>query len=260
MEKKDNPLTLGKKSNKEIAEWFGIRPQSFSNKKDTYLDKLKKYAEFIVTSTGKIEITKVLIPYYNNERAVDIVKSYVPLCWNKSGYDKGVLVAKKIRARCLEEDPYGPVARLKESTTEAYTQKGRRELYGAVRRKEGDFGGGEIGYSRLAWCKEEDGGEFSPLTPAQLAIVKSIFRECFGTQEESENRMYYNYGCLAENDYEGNEFEESFIQSSGFESKEALSATYLYCKQKASETLGFPIEQCIQNINYSDVPKLAVAY
>ena len=251
------PLTEGKKTNKDLAEWFGVRPQSFSNKKESYLEKLKKYAEYTFTDKGKIEITKVIIPYYNSERAADVVKSYIPLCWNSNGYDKNALVAKKIQARISEEDPENAVVKLKDNTVVEYTRNGCKDLYGTLRRKEGDFGGGTLGFRKIAWCKEEGEGHFVPLTPDQLAVFKKYFRQSFGSIEESESRMEYLYSCVAENEYEGNEFENTFLSTAGFNSKEELSSTFYWCKLRASEELGFPIEQCIQVVNYADVPKLS---
>lgn len=52
-------------SNKELALWFGIKPNSFAHSKLKKLEELKKYADYEILPNKKIKINKVHIPYYS---------------------------------------------------------------------------------------------------------------------------------------------------------------------------------------------------
>lgn len=258
-------LTTGKKSNKQLAEWFGVRPQSFSNKKESYIERLKEYAEFEVLSTGKINIITVLKPYYCADKAKDIIEQYLPICWNKNGYDKTKYVEQKIREKTDKENPNGPISRIKQSTSLTYLRETCADLYGHIRRKEGDFGGGRIGYREMAWCKEElDENNhylYTPLTKEELEVVQRIWSKCFGTEKERSARFDHMVMRYAEGTYEEGQFDDVFLETTGFDTKDSFQNTYYFCLDQIREELGFDVQQCIHHVNYADRPQIkAIGY
>ena len=67
-------LTIGKKTGKQLAEWFGIEYNSFKNQKKKKLEELKLFAEFY-EEKGKVVITKVIEPVY--QKGMENVKRKV---------------------------------------------------------------------------------------------------------------------------------------------------------------------------------------
>ena len=61
-------LTVGKKTGKELAEWFGTTVGHFRNTKAKKLEELKLFAEFY-EENGKVVITKVIEPVYQKGMA-----------------------------------------------------------------------------------------------------------------------------------------------------------------------------------------------
>jgi hypothetical protein len=62
-------LHLGKMTNKELAEWFGIKTNSFTQHKKKKLEELKEFC-FFDEVYGGVEITAIINPIYikNNQK------------------------------------------------------------------------------------------------------------------------------------------------------------------------------------------------
>ena len=84
-------------TNAELAEWFGIKPNSFRNTKTQKLEELKRFAEFEVEKT-KVRITKIYKSTYVKKKSADysIVKAEFTQVYNKSKIDTASNVSKKI--------------------------------------------------------------------------------------------------------------------------------------------------------------------
>lgn len=138
-------LKVGLMTNNELAEWFGVKPRTFTNAKDKKLEELKEYAVFEVLK-GKINILKIKIPVYVKKKSKNylIIKSHIDENWNDSGLDNKKNVAEKIFNKKEEYH-----LNLKYSTTYSYTCKGSNELYGSARESDK---GGEIGNCRYVLC------------------------------------------------------------------------------------------------------------
>lgn len=69
-------LKEGKITNKDLAEWFGIKPMTLSKNKEKKLKELEAFAEFY-EDKGKIVITKILNPIYTKQasKSKDIIFS-----------------------------------------------------------------------------------------------------------------------------------------------------------------------------------------
>ena len=82
-EKEGVKLTPGKKTNKDLAEWFGVRPQSYSNKKKDFLKKLEEYAIFEINDAGKVNILEVIEPYYINVPVAANIDDWLQLAYTR---------------------------------------------------------------------------------------------------------------------------------------------------------------------------------
>lgn len=171
-------LTEGKKSNKEIALWFGITPGSFSNRKKDRLKELENFANFHLEGT-KIIIDKVLIAEYTNQAKKNYqkVKKEIDPTWSKTGLDTCSRVAQAIFEKLSNEDKD---FNLQDSTVYKYTRQGRNELYGKP------FSlGGELGKCEYIWCKKtEEGYQF--LTPEEIIIRDKLIKKYFGDATQKQ--------------------------------------------------------------------------
>lgn len=72
-------LYVGAKLNmNDLADWFGVKPQTLRKTKEKKLTRLKEYADFNIIETGAkhkytvVEITEVYCPVYT--KAIEIIK------------------------------------------------------------------------------------------------------------------------------------------------------------------------------------------
>ena len=56
-------LKIGKMTNKELAEWFGLKPESFTRMKKKKLEELKEFC-FFDEIYGGVNITAIINPTY----------------------------------------------------------------------------------------------------------------------------------------------------------------------------------------------------
>lgn len=110
-------------SNKEIADWFGISPITFSKTKEDRLKVLKEFADYEITATGKIKIKQVRIPVYvkQNSKALKYYFTEIPKVWAYNEPETCSRVAAKV---------FNPKNNIKESTGYKYTKLARNELWG----------------------------------------------------------------------------------------------------------------------------------
>lgn len=180
-------LSIGKMSNKELSDWFGIKETSFRNKKKERLEELKNYAEFY-EEKGKVVITKIIDPVYvkkSDKVYKDIVEN-MDSVWNKNGLDSCARVGAELYNNFVVKDPKFPY---EESTIITYTRKGRNELYG---KPYGDHG--TIGSCQYVWCKrDKETGNYDFLTEEEEKVKKELQTKYFGDATEKQimvNAMY----------------------------------------------------------------------
>lgn len=258
-EKKDGAkLTPGKKTNKDLAEFFGVRPQSYSNKKKDFLKKLEEYAVFEINDAGKVNILEVIEPYYVNERAVETIQEYVPLCWSENGYDICPSVGDRIIDRIKAEKPTSTAANLKRSTVITYTRMGRMELFGAPNPLNEKHWGGSLGYCQYAWCKKEENGTFTPLTPEQDQIRRELFGKLFGSGEDVQNKYEFIISAIANNvnDEDGTDERAQRVALEAIElaaglDKNQISDVWFVYKTTLEQIFNFPLYQCTKITRYA---------
>lgn len=171
-------LTLGKKTNAELAEWFGISAKSFCNKKKERLEELREYAEFY-EEKGKVVITKILNPaaliyIKKSSKSYQTVRDAFDKEWSDNGLDTCKNVSEKIYNKHKNE------LSIKESTTYQYTISARTELYGKP----------FVGNCSYLWCKKFVTPEgiviYEELNEEEQAIKRKILKKHFATDEEKD--------------------------------------------------------------------------
>ena len=164
-------LKLGKMTQKELAEWFGVTYSTFKTNPKTKakrMEILKYFADYhMVKST--VYIDKIHIPTYS--KAFDIVKTEFPKTWHKNGIDTCSRVGKEIYNKNIEVSSQVQLA-----TTQVYTCRVKKELYGRNHIKEC----GTKGYSEYIWGKILPGGQCEELSPEEKEIVKECSQESYG--------------------------------------------------------------------------------
>ena len=167
-------LKLGYMTNAELAEWFGIKPNSFRNTKTQKLEELKRFAEFEVEKT-KVRITKIYKSVYVKKKSADysIVKEEFTQVYNKSKIDTASNVSKKIYRKRKDD------LTIKESTTYEYTKAARNELYGKP-----FVGCGEKGVCRYIWAKQIGEGQYERFNDTEQAIYKRLLVKYFKGADE----------------------------------------------------------------------------
>lgn len=174
-------LTIGKKSNKELAEWFNITPGAFANRKKIKLKELAYFAKFHEEKT-KIVIDEVYIPEYSRQsiRNFEKVHQKYPAHWGDNGYglDIGKRVASELHSKLKEDEDYT----VQESTTYTLVLRAIKKDYG----KRGDPEGGELGRSYYQLGKiNEQTGKIEPFTLEEQKIKKEIMRKFFNDDDEN---------------------------------------------------------------------------
>ena len=162
---------------KQLAEWFGINPSTFSRDRASYLKELKNFVAY--EEIGKrIKVLEVYTPEYDKDWNSNYgkVRRKVPEVWNANGLDSSKRVSQEIQHQLMLP--------IKEGTVYQYTLKSRNELYGKP------FGEpGELGRCVYTWCKKIGDGydaDIVPLTPEEEEIKQNLILKYFGNVSEKQ--------------------------------------------------------------------------
>ena len=169
-------LKLGKVTNKELAEWFGIKPSSFANMKAKKLEELKNYADFEIKNRS-IYIKEIYISEYIRTKHFDLVKDSLVELWCPNNLDTCKNVTKKLTKKYDKK-----VLPLEESTLYKYTRISRDDLFGKPLKKSK----GSLGKCEYEWVKEVDGetNTYESLTDEERQVFQSLMKKYFGNMEE----------------------------------------------------------------------------
>lgn len=171
-------LQLGLMTNQELADWFGIKEESFKRRKKDKLEELKLFAEFY-EEKGKVMITEIYEPIYQKQlgKTKQMVVNKIDEVWSENGLDSCTRVGNEICELLNKEG----VSR-KPDTIIAYTRQGRNELYGKPFMEEG-----KLGRCIYIWCKRDPGtGEYSLLTEEEQKIKQDLQTKFFGDATEKQ--------------------------------------------------------------------------
>lgn len=174
----DTALELKDYTNAELAEWFGIKPDSFKTNRKRKLEELKEYADFTV-GRGKVTITNIKQPYYTKGSlsAKKIKKEFRNL-WNENGYDTCANVGRKAKAKYPNE------ITVCDRTAAYYSLIARNDKVGKP-----FTNGGPEGSCIYRPCKKS-GNYYIPFTEEEQAINRKLLTKYFGTS--SEKSVYVN--------------------------------------------------------------------
>lgn len=178
-------LTVGEKTNKELAEWMGISPKTFNNNKAKQLEKLKYFANFHLENK-KVVIDEVFDPVYNKDKTRTCVQigNLVPELWNDSNFDTLVNIVNKVQDYYEENDPDNKITKLSKNTIRLYLGQGRNQFYGSPIRQNG----GSLGSCCLKWCMELENTEkyrdYRFFTPAEEEIKRQVYRKYYGNADD----------------------------------------------------------------------------
>lgn len=174
-------LKIGIITNTELADWFGITLSTFSHNKKNKLKELENFAEFEITSSGKIDIKTILEPIYSKKGNLTYKKvvNHIDEVWSKNGLDSCSRVGTEINRLLREEDK---TFLKQDSTIIKYTLKGRNELYGVPYSTQP----GTLGSCIYIWCKKREDGTYDFLNEEEKAIKEFLQKKYFGDATEKQ--------------------------------------------------------------------------
>ena len=174
-------LKEGIMTNKELAEWFGIKESTFKSNKKKKLEELKKYCQFEEVK-GKVCILEIFYDEYQKSfsKSFDTIKEETEKIWVKNKLDTGKRISQEIiTTNEMEITP---------STVYVYTLRARNELFGKP------FGfEGSVGSCRYVWCKVSGDGvntKYTPFTEEENKVKKQLFKKYFG--DTTEKQLFIN--------------------------------------------------------------------
>lgn len=175
-------LHLGKMTNKELAEWFGIKPTSYSRIKKKKLEELKFFADFEEVYGG-VNITEIYEEEYKKKslRAQEIVEKNLLEEWQNSEgeyLNTGANVARQMIKKYGNDLPYKP------STMCKIVREARMKMFG------NGLINGEKGSCKMSWNKAVPIGNkmyvCMRLTEEEKQIKNELLREFYSVKDEKE--------------------------------------------------------------------------
>ena len=177
----DNPmqLKLGKMTNKELAEWFGVKPNTFTQYKKKKLEELKEFC-FFEEVYGGVEITAIISDTYikNSQKIREVYQQ---------GFEElrqPIDTVSHINNQIFEKY-YDQLPTL--SSAESgyrYAIEVRNAHYGIPFK-----GNGTKGHCYYLWCKvEEQNGEqfYVQFNEEEEKIKQELLKKYFGTNVEKD--------------------------------------------------------------------------
>lgn len=190
---KSKELKLGIMSNKELADWFGIKEKSFRDTKAKKLEILKEYAEF-ESVRGKVNILKIKDPIYiKGSQNYKFIKEKTLEQWSPTGLDTCKLVSEKIKKK------YESEITVSDKTLYNYTCTSKRELWGKAFESSG-----EKGSCVYVWCKQIE-NKLIPLDQKEIKIKDKLMKKYFGTEKE---KISFLINTIIDEELEAKEKEE----------------------------------------------------
>ena len=171
-------LTEGIWTIKNLAEWFGMKPNSLSHNKEKKLKELKEYADFEITKSGKIKIIKVKKTTYEKNNVYNYYKENIPRVWRYNQIDTCSRVASEI---------YTKKNSIEESTGYQYTRRVRDNLWGKPHK------GNPRCFYKLAKLNRSDKDKkydtYTELTKEELKIFSEEYNKFFKAADSAEDKF-----------------------------------------------------------------------
>lgn len=209
-------LKLGKMSNKELAQWFGVTEKYFTNKKEKKLVELEKYYAKFQKIRGGVEITEILVSEYDPKLKTtytEILNS-VDETWSDNNLDTCINAGRKIKNK-LNLD-------LKDKTIGDYVRKARTDLYGKpsvepIKMEQK----GSLGRCKYVWCKKEDLGrtdkicQYRFLSEEEENIKKKLLNKYYGSDKANREARSMADSLLKKGSIKKTEYYDTLNQLTG---------------------------------------------
>lgn len=172
-------LRLGKMTNKDLAEWFGIKATTFSQHKKKKLEELKNFC-FFEEIYGGVNITAIINPIYtkNSQKIREIYQQGFEEL--KQPIDTVSHINDQIYDKYFAQLPTLSSA----ASGYHYAIEVRNANYGVPFK-----GNGSKGCCYYLWCKmEEKNGEqyYIQFNEEEEKIKQRLLKQHFGTNEEKD--------------------------------------------------------------------------
>lgn len=183
-------------SSAEMAEWFNVKPRTYTNKKSKYLEKLKEYAQFEDLGRKGVRITKVYYDEYVRSATKKVVQQEFENSWGKHPNTLKA-VAGDIYQNNKEK------LLVKENTVYQATGQVKRDWYGVAKKRNGSKG-----YCRWVHCVFDlELGHYRYFTPKEEEIRRKLLNIFFKDSaqricEVKELQNSYKIGEISLEDYE----------------------------------------------------------
>lgn len=185
-------LETGYWTNKQIAEWFGVKPKTFIDKKSKYFSKLDNYCRFYPVKHGAY-IFEVSEAFYRKNRNYEVIAEHFDETWGIAniGSEKvdtcsrvGAEICHKHRLSC------------KTTTAAKYTCEVRTRDYGSPKRRDG----GLKGDCRYVWMVEDSKGNVREITEEENELSKALMQEVYGKVDLRDIEILIREGELDKED------------------------------------------------------------
>lgn len=177
----DSPMQLkvGKMTNKELAEWFGIKPNSFTQHKKKKLEELKEFC-FFEEVYGGVEITAIISDTYikNSQKIREVYQQ---------GFEElrqPIDTVSHINNQIYEKYSDQLATLSSPESGYRYAIEVRNAHYGVPFK-----GNGSKGHCYYLWCKmEEHNGEqfYIQFNEEEEKIKQDLLKKHFGTNVEKD--------------------------------------------------------------------------
>lgn len=228
-------LKLGKMTTKEIAEWFGIKINSFNHNKVKKLKELENFAEFKM-EYGGINIINIYEPIYfkQSSKAYQIIKNNFEQAWHKSGLDTAARVGSQI---WIENPQIQDM--ISETTARQYACRIRKEFYGLVYKQNSK------GTCHSKWVAENKWDEAVLLTKEQEKQLKQTIKDIYANENEP-----LLYTALRNREITEEKYQEALDE---WNSSEARQNRYEKLKASLIKIFGFmpeKVTELIRGLNF----------
>ena len=172
-------LKVGKMTNKELAEWFGIKPNSFTQHKKKKLEELKEFC-FFEEVYGGVEITAIISDTYikNSQKIREVYQQ---------GFEElrqPIDTVSHINNQIYEKYSDQLATLSSPESGYRYAIEVRNAHYGVPFK-----GNGSKGHCYYLWCKmEEHNGEqfYIQFNEEEEKIKQDLLKKHFGTNVEKD--------------------------------------------------------------------------
>ena len=152
----------------EMADWFGVKPKTYSRTKSKYLEKLKQYAQFEDLGRKGIKIINVYFDEYVKTSTKKVVQQEFENSWGKHPNTLKA-VADDIYQNNKEK------LLVKENTVYQATGQVKRDWYGVAKKR-----GGSKGSCRWIHCVFDlELGHYRYFTPEEQKIRNKLLNIFF---------------------------------------------------------------------------------